>query len=361
MSDLKLGNKFVLKSIESYIKTALVFLIIFACFVIFKPFLLPVIWGVIIAIALYPLHLKLSKLVKNPGLSSAIITLIFLAIVIIPSLSFTNSLIYSVKELSTNIKDGTLVVPPPSEKVAEWPLIGEKTHAAWQSFSENMTLELKKYGDQLKGVGEKFVGILKSFVGSLFVFIFAIILSGVFLSKSKSGFNFVTTLFTALIGEKGPEMVENSKKTISSVVTGVLGTAIIQTAIIAAALFVFKVPGAPILTLIILFVSIAQIPVALLVIPLIIFMFSYVGGSTALIFAIWGAVGALSDNFIKPLLLGRGMKIPMLIILIGAIGGMIAMGIIGLFIGSVILSLGYQLFQLWIKNTKEELEQTKDG
>jgi predicted PurR-regulated permease PerM len=85
-------------------------------------------------------------------------------------------------------------------------------------------------------------------------------------------------------------------------------------------------------------------------------MFSILSGTSAVIFAVWGILGALSDNFIKPMLLGRGMKIPMLIILIGAIGGMVVMGIIGLFIGAVILALGYQLFQLWIEDTKEMLE-----
>jgi len=359
MSDLKLGNKFVLKSIESYVKTALVFLIIYACFKIFKPFLLPVVWGIIIAVALYPLHLKLTKLVKKSGLSSAIITIVFLALIIIPSISFSSSLFESVKELASGIREGTLTVPPPSEKVADWPLIGEKTYAAWHSFNESLASGIEKYNAQLKNLGEKFISLLSGFASSLLVFVLAIILSGVFLSNAKGGYSLVNTLFTALIGEKGPEMVENSKKTISSVVTGVLGTAILQTIIIAAALFTFHVPGAPIITLIVLFFAIAQIPVAIVIIPLIIYMFSVLSGTNAVIFAVWGIVGGLSDNFIKPMLLGRGMKIPMLIILIGAIGGMLAMGIIGLFIGAVILALGYQLFQLWIEDTEEMLTEVE--
>lgn len=359
MKDVKLGNKFVLKSIESYVKTALVFLIIYACFVIFKPFLLPVVWGIIIAVALYPLHTKLTRLVKKSGLSSAIITLVLLAIIIFPSVSFTSALVDNMKELTTSFKEGTLVIPSPSDNVAEWPLIGEKTHAAWQSFSDNLTVGIQKYNEQIKSLGEKFISLLSGFAGSLLTFILAIIIAGIFLSNSKGGFNFVSTLFTALIGDKGPGMVENSKKTISSVVTGVLGTAIIQTTILAIALFVFNVPGAPIIALIILVFAIAQIPVILVVLPLIIYMFSVASGTSAAIFAFWGIVGALSDNFLKPILLGRGMQIPMIIILIGAIGGMMAMGIIGLFIGTVILALGYQLFQLWIEDTKEELENVE--
>ena len=132
MSELKLSNKFVSKSIESYIKTALVFLIIYASFMIFKPFLLPVIWGVIIAVALYPVHKKLTKLLKNKaGLSATLITLILLAVLLVPSASFTSSLFESVKELSTQIREDTFVVVSPPDDVAEWPLIGKKVHAAW--------------------------------------------------------------------------------------------------------------------------------------------------------------------------------------------------------------------------------------
>jgi predicted PurR-regulated permease PerM len=360
MSNKNLGTKFVLKSIESYVKTALVFLIIYACFKIFSPFLLPVAWGIIIAVAIYPLHVKLTKVVKKASLSSTIITLVFLALIIIPSISFTSALVDNVKELSTGIKEGTLVVPAPSDKVAEWPLIGEKAHAAWQAFSDNMTVALEKYNEQIKSMGEKFVDTLKSFAGSLLVFILSIIIAGIFLTNSKGSLSFANILFTALIGEKGPEMVENSKKTIKSVVSGVLGTAVIQTAIIAIALFVFKVPGAPIITLIVLFFAIAQLPPTLIIIPVIIYMFSVLSGMQATIFAVWAFVGSISDTFIKPMLLGRGLKIPMLIILIGAIGGMIAMGIIGLFIGAVIMALGYQLFQLWIEETKEELDENTE-
>lgn len=358
MSDLKLGNKFVLKSIESYVKTALVFLIIYASFMIFKPFLLPVIWGIIIAVALYPLHKKLTKLLKNKsGLSATVITLVLLAILLVPSISFTSSLVDSIKELKAGVEEGTLVVPPPTDDVAEWPLIGKKVHAAWQSFSDNLTAGIIKYKEQLKTVGGKFISMLSSFAGSLLTFILAIIIAGMFLSKSSGGYKFVNTFFTALVGDKGDEMVENSRATISSVVTGVLGTAIIQTVIIAIALFVFQVPGAAIITLVVLLFAIAQLPPILVMLPVIIYMFSVLSGLQAGIFTVWAVIGSMSDSFIKPMLLGRGMKIPMLVILIGAIGGMMIMGIIGLFIGAVILAMAYQLFQMWIEDTQEEIEK----
>lgn len=361
MENKNLENKFVSKSIESYVKTALVFLIIFISFLIFKPFLLPVIWGIIIAVALYPLHKKFTRLLKNKsGLSATIITVVLLALLIVPSVYFSSSLIENVKELKAGFEDVSTIIPAPPDDVAEWPIIGKKAYNIWQVFSENVALGIEKYKELFITVGEKFVSLLSGFAGSFLIFILSVIIAGIFLAKSSGGYRFVYTFFNALIGEKGEEMVNNSKATIISVVTGILGTAIIQTTIIAIALFIFNVPGAAILTIIILLFSIAQLPVILVVLPVIIYMFSLLPGTQAVIFTIWVIAGGLSDNIFKPMLLGRGMEIPMLVILIGAIGGMMLMGIIGLFIGSVVLALGYQLFQMWIKEAQIEEEETKN-
>ncbi len=360
MSELKFGSNFVSKNIESYIKAALVFIIIYASFRIFKPFLIPIVWGVIIAIALYPLHKWLTKKVKNKsGLSATIITLVLLTLLLAPSISFTGSLVDSIKELKAGVEEGALLVPPPADDVAEWPIIGKKVHGIWKVFSESTAMGIEKYGEQLKEFGGKFISLISGFAGSILIFIISIIIAGVFLAKSSGGYKFVYTLSTALLGEKGTEVVNNLRATVSSVVNGILGTAIIQTLILALALFVFHVPGAAILTLIIMFFAVAQLPAIIIMLPIIIYMFSILPPTQAIIFTIWALAGALSDNFLKPMLLGRGIDIPMLVILIGAIGGMVVMGIVGLFIGAVVLALGYQLFQMWIADTQQELDEEK--
>ncbi len=360
MNDNNLEKKFVSKSIESYVKTALVFLITFISFLIFKPFLLPVIWAIIIAIALFPLHKRLTKLLKNrSSLSATIITVVLLAAFIIPSVYFSGSLYENISELKGSFKEGALVIPPPSDDVAEWPVVGKKVHDIWQLFSNNLATGIEKYREVFISAGEKFISMLSGFVGSIFVFIISIIIAGVFLANSSGGYRFVYIFFNALIGEKGEEMVNNSKATIQSVVNGILGTAIIQTTILAIALFVFKVPGAAVFTIIVLLFSIAQLPAILVMLPVIIYMFSAHPGMQAVIFMVWAILGGLSDNFIKPMLLGRGMEIPMLVILIGAIGGMMLMGIIGLFIGAVVLALGYQLFKMWIDDAQNTTDEAK--
>lgn len=362
MKNINLGQKYVSKSIESYIKTAIVFLIIYACFLIFKPFLLPVVWGAIIAIALYPLHVRLTKALNNKGgISALLITLVFLSLLVIPSVSFIQFLIEDIKKFVTEFNNGSMTIQSPPESVSEWPLVGKSIYGAWDLFSTNLQAAFDLYSDQIKGVVETVVSAFKSITGSLLVFIFAIIISGVFLKISTKGFKGIYTIVSNLAGEMGDEIVNNSIKTIRSVVTGVLGTAIIQTVIITVALFIFKVPAAPVLSLVCLFMAIAQLPVILLILPIAIYMFSVLSGGSAVVLSIWLIAGGLSDNFLKPMLLGRGLSIPMPVILIGAIGGMLLMGIIGLFIGAVVLAVGYQILHIWIKyRENENLEITSE-
>jgi len=358
MSIKKATNTFAQENIETYVKTALIFLIVVICFLIFKPFLVPVIWGMIIAIAFYPLHLRLSKLLKGKtGLSATIITLVLLALLLIPAGTFVDHLFENVKELSGHLKAGDLAVNEPPENVAGWPLVGKSIYNSWHQFAVDVREAAEQFKPQIEALGHKVLNFFKSFMGSILVFMLSIIISGLFLANATSGYPFIYKLFNRLVGEeKGTEIVDNSRKTVSSVVTGILGTAVIQTAIISAAFFVFKIPLAALLTLVTFFFAVAQIPVFLIIIPLIIYMFSAVGGAPAVLFTIWGVVGALSDNVLKPMLLGRGLNIPMLVILIGAIGGMLLMGMIGLFIGAVVLALGYQILQLWLDGVKEQLE-----
>lgn len=350
----------VSKSIETYLKTAIVFLILYASFLIFKPFLLPIVWGAILAIALFPLHKKISKLLGGKKrLSAVLITLIFLALIILPSFSFVSALVSEVKDLFSQISNNTLEIQAPPEKVAQWPVIGKSVYKIWDLFAQNMRSAFDLYSDQIKNMASwafhNFTGITET----LLIFVVAVIIAGVFLNASSKGFKTTYDIGTKLVGKDGPEIIDSIVKTVRSVMTGVLGTAVIQTLIISIAFFVFDVPLAPILSLVVLFMAIAQLPVILLILPVIIYMFSVLSGFSAVLFTVWMLLGALSDNIIKPILLGRGTTVPMLVILIGAIGGMLLMGIIGLFIGAVILSTAYELLQWWLADKFESNAATE--
>lgn len=354
MSEIKKAD-FINWSIESAIKITLVGIIIWISFLIFKPFLLLILWGIIIAVAIYPVHTRLMKLTAGKGsISAGILSLIMLAVIIVPTVLFIIALVENIQDLATSFQTETFIIPPPPETVKEWPLIGTTVHKFWQMSSENLEGLLNQYSDQAGEVAKWLLSTITSLVGTVLLFIGSIIVSGIFLSNAKGGHKAAVGVFSRLVGDRGEHLVDNSTATIRSVVQGVLGVAIIQTTLISAGFYVADVPAASILTLIVLFLAIVQLPTILIVLPVIIYVFSANSTGFAVGFMIWSVVASMSDTFLKPLMLGRGLEIPMLIILIGAIGGMILFGIIGLFLGSVILALAFQLFQGWMTFDKEK-------
>lgn len=343
------SDNFIKNAMEAVIKIAALALIISWCYKIVYPFIIIVVWAVIIAIAIYPINCWLrAKIGGRDKLSIVLITLTGLAILLIPSIMLSASLVESAQVLSTGLKDGTLKIPPPSEKVATWPLIGESVHQYWQLASVNLEELLAKVGPQLKGFINWLLQTAAGTAGGIFQFVLSIIIAGVFMANAGGGHNFAKSLSMRLAGKHGEEFADLAGATIRSVAQGVLGVAFIQALLAAVGLLVMDVPGAGLWALLVLLLAIIQLPPLLILGPIIVYVFSVADTVPAVIFMIWSLIVSGSDAFLKPMLLGRGVKIPMLVILIGAIGGMVASGIIGLFVGAVVLALGYKLFVAWL-------------
>ncbi len=151
-------------------------------------------------------------------------------------------------------------------------------------------------------------------------------------------------IFKVLVGEKGNNFSDLSVATIRSVVQGVIGIAVIQTVFLSLGMYLVDMPAAGVFSIIVLLVAIMQLPPALIMIPIIIYVFSYADTTPAIIFAIWSIAWSAADSFLKPMFLGKGVDIPMLVVLLGSIGGMMLAGPVGLFVGSVILALAYKIF-----------------
>jgi predicted PurR-regulated permease PerM len=182
------------------------------------------------------------------------------------------------------------------------------------------------------------------------VFVLALIVAGLIMAHGASGQRTSIAIASRVSNpEKGPQIATLCTATIRAVAQGVVGIAFIQMLLIGVGLVVMGIPAAGIIALLVLLLGIMQLPVLLITIPVVIYAFAHYGpGATTIIFAIWTMLAGLSDNVLKPMLLGRGVAVPMPVILIGALGGMVTGGIIGLFIGPVILAVGYELFIGWV-------------
>jgi len=349
--DTGYDRQFVRNMLESALRIGLVFILLVMTYDIISPFVVPLLWGGIIAIAVFPLVKLLEPRVGGRrGLASTIVTLFFIVLLVAPCFMVTESLLGSVKSISANLNDGGLQIPPPPASVAEIPLVGEKIHENWSLANSNLEAALGKVQPQLQALMSKTLAAIGGSLVSVLMFVVSLIIAGGFMSYADSAGAAAHTLFVRLGGPKpGGEWAALCVATVRSVLQGVVGVAVIQTLLCAVGLVVMGVPAAAVWSAIILFLAIAQLPPLLVAGPIIAWAFTAYDTTPAAIFAIWMVLASLSDAFLKPMLMGRGLDIPMPVILLGAIGGMIASGIIGLFAGAVILSIWYKLFGSWLE------------
>jgi predicted PurR-regulated permease PerM len=336
-------------AIDIAIRIGVIALLIALCFNILRPFISPVVWGIILAIALFPACRRLSSVLSGRvKLAAAIITAVMLLCIILPSVHMVSSLVDGTKYISERLQHSEIKVPPPPDNIDKWPLIGKTLKREWNEASENLKATLTRFQPQLKAMS---LWLLKSAMGTalgLVQFALSIVIAGIFMANAKGSGNVARELFVSLAGERGADFAVVSQKTVHNVVKGILGVAIIQALLAGSGFWVAGVPGAGLWAFLCLFLAIIQIGIFPVVIPVIIYMFSSADALTAGLLTAWLILVSLLDNFLKPILMGRGAPVPMLVIFLGAIGGFLSMGFMGLFVGAVILSIGFKLLLVWL-------------
>jgi predicted PurR-regulated permease PerM len=337
------------RTVEAAIRIGVIAGLIAWCFVIARPFLVPIVWGAIIAIAVFHGYKRLQTGLGGRRITAAVlVTLLMLVLLVVPSVLLGDSLVSGARRVVDSFQRGELQIPPPPVSVAGWPLIGEPLAKAWTLASENLEEALRQASPLLKGFGRWLLGAAAGAGLSLLQFLLAILISGAFLANSEVAGHVTRAVAKRLAGERGLEFVGIAEKTVRSVASGILGVALIQALLAGLGFLVAGVPAAGLLTLVCLVFGVIQLGVVIVLIPVVIYLFSTADAVTAVGFLIWAILVAPVDNILKPILLGRGIDVPMLIIFVGAIGGFLNAGIIGLFIGAVVLALGYKLFLAWL-------------
>lgn len=341
--------------IESAIKVSLLAFILLWCFQIIKPFFSLILWGGIIAVALHPASLIIQKKTgKSKGFAATIISAVMLAVIITPMVLLSASMIDSGTTLSESFTNGEFKVPPPKESVAEWPIIGEKVYDTWSMFNNNINEAAVHFTPQIKEIGKWLITLSTNTGLTILLFIGAIILAGLFMVRAEAIKTMSVKVAKRLTEKRAEDIINLSIATIRSVAQGVIGIALIQAAFAAPALLIMEVPAAGLWVLAIMILTIVQLPAIIVIGPIIFYVFSVAEPTSAIIFTIYMVLVGFSDALLKPLLLGRGVEVPMLVILLGAIGGMILSGLIGLFTGAVVLALGYTLVHVWIHHDLSE-------
>ncbi|WP_028763089.1 AI-2E family transporter [Shewanella colwelliana] len=346
---------FVNNMTESAIKIGLLLVLLFWTYDIVRPFVIPVLWGAIIAVALMPVTQKLERMLKGRrGLAATVLTLVGIILLITPVVVVSGSIFEGVTRTLEVLQSGEVKIPGPTQKVADIPIIGDKLFEIWSLVSTNLEKAILHFLPEIRHAASAMAGVIGSSLATLVMFIVSLAIAGGFMAHADACTKAVQTVAVRAVGPNAQAWSTLTAATIRSVLLGVVGVAFIQSMLVGSAMFVFGVPAAGIITFAVLILGIAQLPALIVVLPVIAYVFSTQETISATIFTIWVVLAGLSDNFLKPMLMGRGVDVPMPVILIGAIGGMLTAGIIGLFLGAVILAIWYEIFINWLQSDRRE-------
>lgn len=354
-------NTILRMSFEVAISLLLVFFIIAWSIRIVSPFIALLLWGAVIAISMHGVYSALRARLGSK-LATALFGVVGVGIVVVPAYLFTESIFQSARAFADAVESGTFSIPPPTEQVQGWPIIGESLYGVWSEAASDFEQFLADFSPQLKEIATAGLSRAAGIGLTVLTFIASTLIATVLLANDKAVEQGMRRFFTRLVGpEAAGEHMGLTTATIRSVTMGVLGVAFIQAVAGGIGMIFAGVPGAGIWAIAILVLAIAQLPPLLVLLPAIIFVFSHESTMVASIFAVWSIAVSFSDALLKPLLLGRGVDVPTLVILLGAIGGMLMSGILGLFVGAVVLALGYKLMLAWLAMADEPLADDGSG
>ncbi len=341
-------KKQVMRSaVDVYVLLALITLFFVLSFRVLSPFVMVLVWAAILAVALFPLFASLAqKLGDRKGLAATILALIGLIILFFPAVFVVESAVDTVAPLASALHDGNVELPPANPSVKDWPLIGERIFRLWNQASSDLGQVLKHFAPQLKDLAAFVLNMGTAMAAGLLQFALSVIFAAVILAYAQPLSQLCYRLAARLADDKGRELVDMAGATVRNVSKGILGVAVIQGGLAAIGIIVVGMPFAPFIGALAIASSIVQVPF-LVLIPVIIYVWTAEPTVTALIFTAYMVPVLISDNFLKPILMARGLETPMIVILIGVIGGTVAAGLLGLFMGPVILAVFYQMVVYW--------------
>ena len=331
------------------IRLALAALIVYWSYLLLRPFIPILIWAAIHSVALYPIYLWLKRVLGGRStLASFLLTVLALIVILGPISTLGVAFVNNLSAIVDGLSEGALTVPPPPPYVAEWPLVGSRLSAFWQAASVELDQALASIGPQLKETAGMLLGVIGNVGVGVLQFTVAIVIAGFTYSRAMGIQEFLKNFAMRAAPQRGMGFVDLAGGTVRSVARGVVGISLIQSILFGIGALVADIPLAGLWTFTSLILAIIQVGPGLVIVPVIIFAWSTMDTVSAGILTAYMVPVMLLDNVLKPIVMGRGLPVPMLVIFIGVIGGTIAHGLIGLFVGPIVLALGYELGRAWI-------------
>src|SRR5262245_11751201 len=337
--------------IQLAVRLALLALLVYWSLVLIQPFVPILDWSVVLAVALHPVFAWLARILGNrPKLAATILTLINLSIVIGPATWLGLGAVDGVRDFAAQLSAGTLAIPSPPAGIKGWPLVGQPLYDLWEQASTNLRALLGQVAPQLKPMAGTMLGMAgDAGVGTL-KFLVAVALTGFLFPAGPRLVAASRRFLSRVVAERSVDFLALAGATIRSVAQGVIGIAVAQGLVIGIILELAGVPRAGLLAFAVMMLGILQIGSAIVVIPVLIWIWVTKSFAAALLVTLCILPASLADNVLKPIVMGRGLTTPALVIFLGVIGGTLAHGIVGLFIGPIILAVAWELLTAWVRD-----------
>jgi predicted PurR-regulated permease PerM len=315
------------------------------------PFGILIIWAVILAVALNPAFAGLRKLLGGRGgLAATLITLLGFVVVVAPLGAVTVNVAETTLELVADFQNQTVAVRRLPDVVREWPVIGERVHAAWSLASSNLEAAVKRFGPPLLQAAGAIVGKIAGVGFGMLGFAVSVLIAGFLFVPGPRLADVVKTFARRIAADRGAYFIDLAGATIRNISRGVIGVALLQALLVVLILTLFDVPAASVIAFLVLIFCIVQVGPVPVLLPVIIWAWATKDTGPALLLTLLLVPIAVIDNVLKPILMARGLSTPMLVILLGVIGGTVTYGLIGLFLGPILLGIFYELLMAWVKN-----------
>jgi predicted PurR-regulated permease PerM len=317
-------------------------------FRVIAPFLTIALWSAILTVALHPLFAWLAKRL-NARLAAALVTLLCLMIVIGPVTWLGLGMVGGIRSLVAGLEDGQLALPPPPESVRGWPIVGERLHQLWSLATTNVAGALTETLPMFKPLGATLLGIAQSALFGLLELLVSIAMAGFLFARGPQLVDALSAFVTRALSQRGKELVQLAGATIRNVSRGVVGIALLQALLAGVGFLAAGISAPGVLAFLTLLLGIVQIGPTILFVPIVIWSWTALETTHALVFTVYMLLVGLMDNVLRPLLMARGLATPMPVIIVGVIGGAIAYGIVGLFFGPIVLSVAWAVLVAWVQ------------
>ena len=320
------------------------------CFVVVRPFLSIVLWATILAIGLYPPFLWLKRVLgQRATLSAVLLALLGISIIVGP-LAFLGIVVFGdIQNLYATVAAGPFMIPEPPPGLESIPIIGATIADLWRSAATDLGSLLARLKPQLEALAKILLDLSANTGITIFQLLLSMIVAAGFMLNAAALRLRIAKVVRKLAPVQAEDLLKLSTSTIQNVIRGVIGVAVVQTALVSVGLLLANIPGAGLLVLLCFVLILVQLGPTLVVVPSIIYAWMTMGTLWALIFTIWMVAAGTVDNILKPIWMGKGLPVPILIVFLGVIGGTLTNGVLGLFVGPVVLALGYDLLRIWVQ------------